>query len=387
MRKMMNILILSTAPKNYATVCLVHAGRNRGHAVAVVNPSDLYLLISNKESGYDRVYLSDCQSIRRINIKDFDAIIPRLGESVGHGALMVEQLTRNLGIFSPQSASGIRLAANKLMTLQTCSSHGIATSRTVYLNNVKFLDSMIEKIGGYPIVVKLTHGSGGAGVALIKDRVSAISVIQSLLKSRSSIILQEYINSGGKDYRAIVVGDKVVASFKRSATNGDFRANLQLGGEGKPVTLDPEDRQLCVRVAKILNLGMVGIDLIKDKTTKSYLIEANANFGFKVQKITGINIADQIIQYIEKNYLSRSVLDPYPGNSHHGSRNVTTSELIGILKRQLSYFTGNEYIRELYQKTKGKKIKYVDRDKNIRQITINRLQDLYTIMFETFVIK
>jgi ribosomal protein S6--L-glutamate ligase len=82
----MNILILSTAEDNFATKSIITAAKEKGHKISVVDPVQLYLFISNIESGYDRMYYSDNKQIGRINIKDFDAIIPRLGANVSYGA-------------------------------------------------------------------------------------------------------------------------------------------------------------------------------------------------------------------------------------------------------------------------------------------------------------
>ena len=389
----MTLLVLSTSDNNYATRCIVKAAQDRGHKTSVVDPVQLYLFISNV-SGYDRLYHSNKGNIGRINLKDYDCIIPRMGEHVDYGAFIVEQLNKNLGIPSIQSATGIRNAKNKLLTLQLCSSAGLATPRTVYLNDARHLEYLIEKVGGYPIIVKLTHGSGGTGVALLKDRISAIPTIQSLLSSRSNILLQEYIESHGKDFRVIVINDKVVASYQRSSVRGDFRANLQQGGSGSPVTLEPADKEFCIKAAKIIDLAVSGIDIIKDKNGKTFLLEANANFGFKVQQITGIDIAKQMVLYAEELVKNRpSVKNDLLINKVEtstiakGKKDESLNQLIEIQKRKLDFFTGNPYLQDLYRKSKGKTIKYQDRNNKSHQVRINKLEDLFSVMFNTFIIK
>lgn len=389
----MNILILSTAEDNYATQSIITAAKGKGHKVSVVDPAQLYLFISNIESGYDRIYCSDNKQIGRINIKDIDVIIPRLGANVNYGTFIVEQLTKNLGIFSVQSARGIRNATNKLMTLQLCSSYGLATPRTVYLHNTQHLDYLIEKIGGYPIIVKQIQGSGGTGVALLKDRISAIPTIQSLLKARASIILQEYIDSHGKDFRVIVIGDSIAASYQRSSVRGDFRANLQQGGSGTPIELDPSDKDFCLKAARAIDLYVAGIDIIKDKNGKTYLLEINANFGFKVQKITGINIASKIIHFAEQYYTIgyktiASITFHMPGqeSSLNDKEKQSYLQLIDILKKQLNFYSDNSSMKELYEKTKGKTVTYRDRTNKSKRIKVSKIQDLHQIMFDTFTI-
>ncbi len=295
-----------------------------------------------------------------------------LGDNVNYGSFIVEHLNKNLGIFSTASADGIRNASNQLKALQLFSSFGLPTPRTAFAQNPSHIGHLIEKIGGYPIVVKLLHGSGGTGVALLKDRSSAIPIIQSLYKSRSKFILQEYLDSGGKDYRVIVIGNQVVASVQRDAKRGDFRANLQLGGSGRPVTLSGADKDLCIKAARAADLSVAGVDIIKS-SGKTYLLEINACFGFKAENITGINIARKIIQYCEQNYQEKD------------QEKIMSNQLLEANK-QLGLFTGDKYIQEVFKKAKGKRISYKDRHQKSHQVTVKRLEDIYQIMIDSFIV-
>ncbi len=386
----MNILLLSTSQNSHATQCLIKASISRGHKVTIIDPVKSYLFISNIETGYDRLYYGYGNNVIRVNIKDFDCVIPRLGENTVYGAFIVEHLNKNLGIFSTASAEAIRTVSNKLKTLQICSSYGLTTPRTAYAQNPSHIEYLIEKVGGYPIIVKLLHGSGGTGVTLLKERSSAIPTIQSLFKSKSHIILQEYIPSGGKDYRVIVIGNKVVASYQRTAKKGDFRANLQLGGYGIPVTLNNADKDFCIRAARAVNIDVAGVDIIK-ASGKTYLIEINANFGFKVQKITGINIARVIIQYCEQNYHKKDwgkvqslayenlLIKEKKMNEH-------LIKQMNATKMQFGIFNDDIYINKIFMKAKGKKIAYKDRNNKNKQVTVRSLQDIQRIMIDSFIV-
>ena len=300
----MRIIVLATSENNLASKAIHKAGIKRGHHVEIMDPSQMSLLVSNVPSGYDRLYFSKNGSLNRINIKDVDAIVPRIGQNINYGSFIVEHLSQNLGIYSTQSAEGILNASNKLKTLQILSENGMPTPQSISLNANSNISSLIEKIGGFPVIIKLIHGSGGYGVALLSDRASAISTIQALLKSKTSILLQEYIRSSGKDYRAIVIGNNVVACYQRiSQSRSEFRANLQLGGHGTPVKISDAEKNLCVRASKAIGLSVAGVDFLRDKTGKPYLVEINSNFGFKVQGITGVDIADKIIRHVVLSHL------------------------------------------------------------------------------------
>ena len=54
----------------------------------------------------------------------------------------------------------------------------------------------------------------------------------------TSILIQEYIQeSNGEDIRIFVVGNKVVASMKRTSEVGEFRSNVHRGGDAEAISL------------------------------------------------------------------------------------------------------------------------------------------------------
>ncbi len=387
----MKLLILATSKTSKAVIRIRYEAIKLGHTVLVVNPMDLFLLISNSESGYDRIYYAVGGKVCRLNIKDFDAAVVRLGDQTGYGAFIVEHINKNLRVFCTNSAEGIRNATNQLKTLQVLSSNGIPTPRTVFAQNPTHIEHLINKVGGYPIVVKLLHGSGGQGVSLLRDKKTAVPVLQSLFKSRSSVIIQEYLDSGRVDYRVIVLGGTVVASYKRTAAKGNFKANLKQGGNGTPVQLDEADKLLCINAARALNLGSAGIDLIKHDG-RTYVIEANANFGWGVEKITRLNIAVMMVQYCEQNYQNKNVektqvLSFQKQLMNERMQNEALSQHIGVLNGHMKFFTEDSYVKKIYRSAKGKVVSYTDRNRNKKKIKVQFIKDIYTIMLDSFQIK
>ena len=387
----MNILILATTANSEAVKRLQYEAKKRKHAVLILNPMDIFIRISSSEAGYDSVYYVYKGKVNRLNIKDCDAVIPRVGDNVGYGAFVLEHLNKNQRIFSTNSAEGLRNASNQLKTIQLMSSHGLPTPKTVFSVNPLHIQHLIEKIGGYPAVCKLLHGSGGFGVSLLKDRQTGIAILQSLFKSRSSVILQEYLEAGGTDYRVIVIGGTVVASFQRTSAKGDFRANLKQNGTGKKVTLSDEDKELCVSAARALNLSAVGIDLIK-ANGRTYVVEANANFGWGVEKICNINIAEMMVLFCEQNYQAKNIENSQVLSYQRQlfevrMRNESLSKHNASLNEQFRFFTDDKFIRSIYKKAKGQTVSYQDRNRNNQQIKVENFRDIFQIMKDSFQIK
>jgi len=119
--------------------------------------------------------------------------------------------------------------------------------------------------------------------------------------------VQEYIaEAGGADIRCFVIGDKVIAAMKRQALPGEFRSNLHRGGSASIVKLTPEERSTALRAAKTMGLNVAGVDILRSKHGP-LVMEVNSSPGLEgIEKATGIDVAEKIIQFIEKNVKSTS---------------------------------------------------------------------------------
>ena len=388
----MKIAIISYAENNSATKSIITAGLAMGHQMSVLNPNDLAMFISDK-IGYDRLYnKSNKSNMERIYANDIDAVIPRIGTNISYTSTLIDHLNLNLGIFSTQSGEGLRIASNKLLTLQKCSQQNIPTPRTIYANDPSMIDHYLEMVGGIPVVVKTLSGSKGEGVLLLDSYISAKSTLQALFKQNTSILIQEFLDSKGCDYRGIVVGERVVASYKRQAQKGDFRANINKGASAVPVILSQEEQDFCVKCTKTLNLHTAGVDFMKDESGYQ-LIEVNGNYGFTIQSITGVNLGKELINFIgcEKTFQKQKQID-FPTKKDLLLR-FQEDEIEKLLKNneskqeRIDSLLKNQKLLAYFKMTKGKEIQYLDSNNSEKTKKIELPQDLYDIMLDMFQIK
>lgn len=219
-------------------------------------------------------------------------------------ALHLEQL--GYPVFNSSKAIGI--CDDKSLTHLALMKAGIKMPRTIvapmtYPNvgftNLTFLEEVAERIG-FPMVIKECFGSFGQQVYLAKDLEELkVKVIQLGAKP---ILFQEYIASSfGKDLRLQVVGKEVIASMYRYSENGDFRANLTIGGKMKAYTPTKEQCELALRSCEIIGLDFAGVDLLFGENEEPIVCEVNSNAHFKnIYDCTGVNVADAIISYIKQ---------------------------------------------------------------------------------------
>jgi len=373
----MNILILSSKEKSFATKSIVIAAKKQGHNVRVLDPLKLASYISDIETGYDRIYDNIKKEFNRIYLNKYDVIIPRL-TSLYYSAHILELLSNNAKLYSVQSADGLRIASDKLRTSMLLSAAGLPVPKTILSNDTTANKTIIDKLGGLPIIIKTIHGSQGNGVSIVKDAMSAKSVLQTLRANSVKYIIQEYIDYT-QDIRAIVVGERVVAAMERTRMKKDFRANISLGAEGKPIVLSKADEYLCVQAAKAINLNVCGVDLLKTKH-KTYVNEVNGNFGFKIQKITHTNIASKIVKY--------AVTQAENKTKHTENRttylkyNDIQSELQELRKLTNAY--DYTFFKQMAKKHRGRNCTYTNREQITKTLTINNANDIIKIVSDTF---
>ena len=215
-----------------------------------------------------------------------------------------EMLERN-GLRLFNSARAVELCDDKMRTYLALSGAGVTLAESIpaplcYTPNAKvdegFLDNVAKKLG-YPLVVKKSYGSFGAGVALAKNKTELITTAQNFLHEPH--FYQRYISeSAGKDIRVIVVGGKAIAAMERVAKPGEFRSNIELGGTGNKIELSDGYAKVAERAASALGLDYCGVDLLKTQDG-AVVCEVNSNAFFEgLEQATGINVAAAYAKYI-----------------------------------------------------------------------------------------
>jgi len=289
----MKIVILSRNPRIYSTHRLVQAARKRGHLVRVVNPLRCFMNIT---SSNPMVHYRDEA------LNDIDAIIPRIGASVTFYGTAILRQFEMMGTYSLNESTSITRSRDKLRCLQILSRSGIGLPVTGFAHSTKMSAKLIEMVGGAPCVIKLIEGTQGKGVILADTSKGAESVIDGLAQMDAHFLVQQFIpESNGCDIRALVIGDKVVASMKRVAKEGEFRANLHRGGTAEPVKLTAAEQDMAINAAKALGLSFAGVDLLRSKAGP-LIIEVNSSPGLQgIERTTELDIATMVIEHMEQN--------------------------------------------------------------------------------------
>lgn len=289
----MRIAILSRNPKLYSTRRLVEAIEEKGHEALVIDHLKCIIELEKKKPKifYNGSYL-----------EDIDAVIPRIGASVTfYGTAVVRQFEM-MKVFSVVESVALVRSRDKLRSLQILARAGVGLPKTVFTNDAKNVDHVIDAVGGAPLILKLLEGTQGLGVVLAETKNAANSVMEAFDGLKARVIAQQFIKeSGGADIRAFVVDGVVVGAMKRQGKEGEFRSNLHRGGSASIIELTDEEDTTALKAVRAMGLGVAGVDMLQS-STGPMVLEVNSSPGLEgIETATNKDIAKEIVRYIERN--------------------------------------------------------------------------------------
>jgi ribosomal protein S6--L-glutamate ligase len=231
-------------------------------------------------------------------IKDYDCVY--LKGSYKYMALLKSIASVLAGkCYTPLTDMAFTIGHNKLLTHLKLQQESIPMPTTYISSTSKSAKNVLEKMD-YPIVMKFPEGTQGKGVMFAESYSSASSMLDALSVLNQPFILQEFIDCDGQDIRAIVVGDKVVASMKRSSGENEQRSNIHAGGTGEPVELDAFAKRVAVQTAKALGAEICGVDILQS-VKGPLVIELNLSPGLQgITEYTKVNVAEKIAKYLHQ---------------------------------------------------------------------------------------
>lgn len=172
----------------------------------------------------------------------------------------------------------------------------------------KILSSIRE---GKTMVFKPDFGGSGEGITKTNNIEEAVRNFRDYGANDQPFLVQEFVENfrdeEGRiaDYRAVVVGDKVVGGLKRTALPDEWRTNNALGSKNSVHYFTPEQEADAVKATQAANLGYAGVDMLIDAHTgKHFVCEINACLDMTIlTKVRpDLDLPDLIIQMVEQKY-------------------------------------------------------------------------------------
>lgn len=204
--------------------------------------------------------------------------------------------------YLPIIASAFTFGHNKLLTQMELQKHNVPMPATYLTTTTQSAKNLLANLN-YPIIMKFPEGTHGKGVLIADSYASASSMLDALQTLKQPFIIQEYVDTHGKDLRVFVVGKKAVASMERTAEIGEERANLHAGGTAAAKFIDPHTAKIAVDTAQAIGAEICAVDMLE--TPRGPLVlEVNLSPGLQgITKCTNINVADKIAHYFAERAL------------------------------------------------------------------------------------
>lgn len=286
----MKLGILSTAAGCYSTKRLVTAARQRGHTVKVLHTLRFAIDLRHREPA---LYFAGKK------VTDIDSVLPRIGASITYFGTAVVRQFEQMDIYTPNSSNGISNSRDKLRSLQILSRHDVGIPHTSFVRDKLDVMPAIDRVGGAPVVIKILEGTQGIGVILAETVKVAEAIIETLQSVKQNVLVQKFVSeSKGRDIRAFVVGDRVVAAMRRIAQGAEFRSNVHRGGRAEAVKLDPTYEETAVRAAQILGLRVAGVDMLESDSGPQ-VMEVNSSPGLEgIEYATQLDVAGAVVDFM-----------------------------------------------------------------------------------------
>ena len=194
--------------------------------------------------------------------------------------------------------------SSKLVDKVLFSLNGLPTPNTFFSDNenIDKLAPSIEKICGFPVIVKDTKGYGGKNSKLIKSRKELVAAAPSFAQGRKFLYQQVIPNE--YDWGVLIRDGQAVSAEKSFACKGEFRNNACNGATEVFVDVGevPEEVvDMAIKASNALGLNWSRPDILIDKNTgKPYLLEVNRIPGMTSGTAEVKSSYDYLLSHLEK---------------------------------------------------------------------------------------
>jgi ribosomal protein S6--L-glutamate ligase len=223
--------------------------------------------------------------------------------SIGGGS--TDQITSRISVLEAMEFSGIRVfnsayshrrAKDKLATLVWLAHHGIPIPRTTVTERLAVAVASTKRYKD--IVSKPLRGSQGQGIFRLDDPDLAFRIFKILQTANQTMLIQEFIETPGRDIRVFVVGNRVIGAMYRFAKPGAWKTNVSRGGKPEECPISKNLEHLAINASKAMQMDFAGIDFLESKTGLVVSEVNSAPNWSGLQKATGIDAAEKIIDHI-----------------------------------------------------------------------------------------
>ena len=278
----------------------------RGHGLAQIVPGDVVYENGEICARVRRVTVADdpkapftVHETHFADLREFDAVFirqdPPFDMKYYANTLLLELLEPEVMVLN--SPRGIRNVSEKLSAFQFPD----LMPQTWAGRDKDALIAFAERFD-WVVVKPLFHGGGETVSRTTTDRQSLEPHLDRALATwpDEPILVQEYLPEVPEegDKRIMFIEGEVVGCIRRIPAEGDFRANIHVGGRAVLGEIDDRDWRVCNRVGPFLrdeNIFFAGIDVLAGR-----LIEINVTSPTLMRDLKRVGGPDVAKLYMER---------------------------------------------------------------------------------------
>lgn len=202
---------------------------------------------------------------------------------------------REIGVPVYNDARAIERSVDKAITSFLLKRAGIPTPATWVCESAAQARAVLlrETAAGRELVLKPLFGSQGLGLRRLKSGMD----IPDLSEYSGAAYLQSFIDCGDghwHDFRVLVVGGTARAAMLRRGTS--WVNNVAQGGKCEKTQLDETLQRLAQDAARVVGMDYAGVDLMRDRDGKLYVIEVNGIPAWRgLQGVCLENLAQHLV--------------------------------------------------------------------------------------------
>lgn len=156
-------------------------------------------------------------------------------------------------------------------------------------------------MAGHPLVIKPLFGSQGIGVRRLEQGAPFPVPMEEHVDG--VYYLQSYVDTGESawhDYRVFVINNRICGAMIRHGN--DWVNNVAQGGRCESLVPDAEIAGLALAAARAVEVDYCGVDIIRDRTGKLYVLEVNSIPAWRgLQQVSSQNIAQALVDDFLRN--------------------------------------------------------------------------------------
>ncbi|MEM7027120.1 MAG: RimK family alpha-L-glutamate ligase [Pseudomonadota bacterium] len=212
----------------------------------------------------------------------------------------------NVPVFNTPRA--IERTVDKPLTSLLLYRAGLPTPRTWICESYKHAIQVLNDHCQHDeqLVLKPLFGSQGQNLHLVSKKTGLIHDE----RFAGIYYLQEFIEPADADYcdfRVFVVDGVAIAAMARRSEH--WITNRAQGAACERIQLDHDIEQLAVKACETLNIDYAGVDLLRDREGRYYIIEVNSiPAWYGLQGVVEFNIANRLIDAFLKRLSSSNTL-------------------------------------------------------------------------------